>query len=113
MYLCAGIRQDTREAVRAGNVCEKEADLKLMSEMEKNYAMLDNPSRLRKVLLFILLIATPLLFFIGLRLINYVIGIENNESLKSEVITSVFCGYAVSLGFWFNFLRKSKKKKQG
>ena len=119
-YLCCNLyfvirnfRQDTREAVRAGNVCEKDADLKLMSDMEKNYAMLENSSRLRKGLLFIFLISTPLLFFFGLRLINFVIGSENTESIKSEVITAVFCGYAVSLGFWFNFLRKSKKKKQG
>ena len=68
---------------------------------------------MKKKLLFVILLSTPLWFFFGLRFLNYIIGSESQETLKQEIIGSLICGYGVSLGIWYNFLRKTKKKKQG
>ena len=63
---------------------------------------------MRKKIFYMVLLLTPLLFFFGLRLLRFVIGSETDESLKSEVIHALCCGYAVSLGLWFQYRRVKK-----
>ena len=65
---------------------------------------------MRKKIFFILLFFTPILFFLGLRLLRYLIGSDIQESLKMEIIGSIICGYGVSLGLWYHYRRANKKE---
>jgi hypothetical protein len=62
-----------------------------------------------KKLLILLLACTPILFFFGYHFLQMIIAPESAESIKSEIIGSVICGYAISFGIW-NLYRKVNKK---
>lgn len=66
---------------------------------------------MRKKLIVILLCTTPIYFFWGNRLIQYIFGRNNPESLKSEIIGAVFVGYTTSCSAYFIFRKQIKEEK--
>lgn len=65
----------------------------------------------KKKVFMVLLFCFPILFFFGLRLLRFIFGYENAESLKSEIIGSIICGTLGSLALW-NLYRKATKTKE-
>ena len=63
---------------------------------------------MRKKIFFMLLIFTLVLFFFGMRLLKFIMGSESHESLGSEIILSIMCGYGGSIGLFFQY--KNAKK---
>jgi hypothetical protein len=56
------------------------------------------------------LFSTPILFFFGLRLLQFIFGYENAESLKTEIIGSIICGTLSSFGLWHLYRKAAKEK---
>jgi hypothetical protein len=65
---------------------------------------------IKKRVLIIYLFFTPILFFIGLRLLHIIIG--SPESIKYEIIEALICGYGASLGFWMLYRKVNKQKNK-
>ena len=63
---------------------------------------------MKKNILVILLFSTPIIFFLANRILQILIGNDNQDYLKYEIIGSIICGYSASLGFWLLY-RKIKK----
>jgi hypothetical protein len=65
-----------------------------------------------KTLVLFILFSTPILFFIGNRLLQMFFPPEIPESLKNEIISAVMCGYGASIGLWFLFRKAYKNQKK-
>jgi H+/Cl- antiporter ClcA len=65
----------------------------------------------REKLFIILLACTPIFFFFIYHFLLKIVAPESAESIKSEIIGAVICGYAISFGLW-NLYRKDNKNKK-
>jgi hypothetical protein len=67
---------------------------------------------MRKKIFMTLLFVTPVFFFFGIRLLDVIIGRDNQESLTGEIIGALLCGYGGSLGLWYLYRKANKGKKE-
>lgn len=55
---------------------------------------------MKKEIFIILLFLAPLLFFFWYRSLQIIVGNDNQEPVKYEIIGALMCGFGVSLGLW-------------
>lgn len=64
------------------------------------------------IVLIVLLFSTPIIFFFANRVVQFVFGSNNQESLTAEIIGAVMCGYGASLAFWLLYKKVNKKESK-
>jgi hypothetical protein len=63
---------------------------------------------MKRKIFIILLFLTPILFFLGMRLLHLIFPPDRPESLKSELTLALMSGYGASIGLWFLFRKAGK-----